>query len=291
MDLAADHYSFNDQACRRFVEKLKGRSWTRKASFRPAATESGPRRIDPRKAEFPPSARSSGGEGTCLDEMAPTETEAPAVRVRRIGESRWSSGACKHSRTCPSRSPPVVISAVIGPNGAGKTTLFNCISGVARHDGTVELEGRDLSRLRADRRAALGIARTFQTPLLIPDLIAIDNVLLGAHSQLRGGLLGSIFRLPAVRSDERLMRGRASELLARLGLDAERCARRQPPARRPEEGRGRAGPAARPPAAAARRAGGGPRRRRGLRAPRARSRRSRRRTERPAYSSSTTWGS
>jgi branched-chain amino acid transport system ATP-binding protein len=110
------------------------------------------------------------------------------------------------------------VSAVIGPNGAGKTTLFNCISGVARHDGTVELEGRDLSRLRADRRAALGIARTFQTPLLIPDLTAIDNVLLGAHSQLRGGLLGSIFRLPAVRSDERSMRARASELLARLGL-------------------------------------------------------------------------
>ena len=57
------------------------------------------------------------------------------------------------------------ISAVIGPNGAGKTTLFNCISGVARHVGKVELEGRDLSRVRADRRAALGIARTFQTPL------------------------------------------------------------------------------------------------------------------------------
>ncbi|WP_255621041.1 ABC transporter ATP-binding protein [Pseudonocardia sp. DSM 110487] len=110
------------------------------------------------------------------------------------------------------------VSAVIGPNGAGKTTLFNCISGVARHDGTVELEGCDLTHLRADRRAALGIARTFQTPLLIPDLTAIDNVLLGAHPQLRGGLLGSIFRPPAVRSDERLMRARASELLARLGL-------------------------------------------------------------------------
>src|SRR5688572_5147704 len=73
------------------------------------------------------------------------------------------------------------VSAVIGPNGAGKTTLFNCISGVARHEGTVELEGRDLTHLRADRRAALGIARTFQTPLLIPGLTAIDNVLLGAH--------------------------------------------------------------------------------------------------------------
>src|SRR5688572_8550842 len=110
------------------------------------------------------------------------------------------------------------VSAVIGPNGAGKTTLLNCISGVVRHEGTVELEGRDLSRLRADRRAALGIARTFQTPLLVPDLTALDNVLLGAHPKVRGGLIESILRLPAVRSDETAMRARASELLSHLGL-------------------------------------------------------------------------
>ncbi|MEH0421446.1 ABC transporter ATP-binding protein [Streptomyces sp. B21-083] len=110
------------------------------------------------------------------------------------------------------------VSAVIGPNGAGKTTLFNCISGVARHLGTVELEGRDLSRLHADRRAALGIARTFQTPLLIPELSALDNVLLGAHGRMKGGLLSSILRPPPVTRAERAMRARASELLKRLGL-------------------------------------------------------------------------
>ncbi|WP_405876433.1 MULTISPECIES: ABC transporter ATP-binding protein [unclassified Streptomyces] len=111
------------------------------------------------------------------------------------------------------------VSAVIGPNGAGKTTLFNCISGVARHAGRVELEGRDLSRLHADRRAALGIARTFQTPLLVPELSALDNVLLGAHSRMKHGLLGSLLRLPPVVRAERAMRERASELLGRLGLD------------------------------------------------------------------------
>jgi branched-chain amino acid transport system ATP-binding protein len=110
------------------------------------------------------------------------------------------------------------VSAVIGPNGAGKTTLFNCISGVARHAGTVELEGRDLSRVRADGRAALGIARTFQAPLLISELSALDNVLLGAHSRMRGGFFGSILRLPAVRSEELAVRARASELLALFGL-------------------------------------------------------------------------
>ena len=110
------------------------------------------------------------------------------------------------------------VSAVIGPNGAGKTTLFNCISGVARHVGRVELDGRDLSRLRADRRAALGIARTFQTPLLVAELTALDNVLVGAHTRLRAGVLGSILRPPAVTGEERAIRGRAADLLARFGL-------------------------------------------------------------------------
>jgi len=110
------------------------------------------------------------------------------------------------------------VSAVIGPNGAGKTTLLNCISGVVRHDGTVELEGRDLSRLRADRRAALGVARTFQTPLVVPELTALENVLLGAHARLRGGWIGSILRLPGVGSDEAAIRAHAGDLLAKLGL-------------------------------------------------------------------------
>ena len=71
------------------------------------------------------------------------------------------------------------LTAVIGPNGAGKTTLFNCISGIYAHEGSIELAGEDVSRLRSDRRAARGISRTFQTPLLIPDLTALENVLVG----------------------------------------------------------------------------------------------------------------
>jgi branched-chain amino acid transport system ATP-binding protein len=107
------------------------------------------------------------------------------------------------------------ISAIIGPNGAGKTTLFNCISGVARHSGRVLLEGRDLSRLTADRRAGLGIARTFQTPLLVPELSALDNVMLGAHPRMRAGVFGSILRAPRVRTEERRMRSEAAALLSR----------------------------------------------------------------------------
>ena len=110
------------------------------------------------------------------------------------------------------------VTAVIGPNGAGKTTLFNCISGVTRHLGRVQLNGHDLSQLRADRRAAMGIARTFQTPLLIADVDAVDNVLLGVHASMRGGVFRSMLRSRGVRQDEREQRARAIELLERLGL-------------------------------------------------------------------------
>jgi len=138
-----------------------------------------------------------------------------ALRVAALGVSFRGVRAL---RDVSFSIPAGGVSAVIGPNGAGKTTLLNCISGVVRHAGTVALEGRDLSRLRADRRAALGIARTFQTPLLVPELSALENVLLGAHARLRGGWIASMLRLPAVRSGEAAMRARAGELLARLGL-------------------------------------------------------------------------
>jgi branched-chain amino acid transport system ATP-binding protein len=69
--------------------------------------------------------------------------------------------------------------AVIGPNGAGKTTLFNVISGeTAATNGGVKLFGEDVTRLPPHRRAALGIARTFQITRLFPDLTVRENVLL-----------------------------------------------------------------------------------------------------------------
>ena len=144
---------------------------------------------------------------------------APSVRSTLRVESLGVSFRGVQALADVSFSIPVGgVSAVIGPNGAGKTTLFNCISGVARHTGMVELEGRDLSRLRADQRAALGIARTFQTPLLIAGLTALDNVLLGAQPRMRAGVAGSILRLPRVRAEEGRVRAEAAELLDVFGI-------------------------------------------------------------------------
>jgi branched-chain amino acid transport system ATP-binding protein len=76
--------------------------------------------------------------------------------------------------------------AVIGPNGAGKTTLFRAVSGeVLPNEGRVELFGRDITRKPPNRRAHLGIGRTYQVTNLFPALSVVDNVAVAAHGLSR----------------------------------------------------------------------------------------------------------
>ncbi len=78
-------------------------------------------------------------------------------------------------------------SAFIGPNGAGKSTLFNLISGVYPLDeGSVQLEGRDITRLPSRKRIAHGLARNFQNIRLMPTLSVLENLMLGQHCRVRG---------------------------------------------------------------------------------------------------------
>ena len=73
--------------------------------------------------------------------------------------------------------------AIIGPNGAGKTTLFGLISGETRAtEGRITLFGRDVTRLPPHRRAALGLARTYQITNLFPRLTALENCRLAVQA-------------------------------------------------------------------------------------------------------------
>jgi branched-chain amino acid transport system permease protein len=77
------------------------------------------------------------------------------------------------------------ITALVGPNGAGKTTLCNIISGFERaSSGTVELDGRDISKLRPHARFRAGVGRTFQTPRLCDRLSLEQNVAAAARGNL-----------------------------------------------------------------------------------------------------------
>lgn len=95
------------------------------------------------------------------------------------------------------------ITAVIGPNGAGKTSLFNVISGFYRPQrGTVILDGEDISGLKPHARAYRGMSRTFQNIALFHGMTVLDNIKLGAHTNLTSGVVSAGLRLPATRREE-----------------------------------------------------------------------------------------
>jgi branched-chain amino acid transport system ATP-binding protein len=111
------------------------------------------------------------------------------------------------------------VHGLIGPNGAGKTTIFNCVTGYYRPtSGIIRFRDRDVTRLRPDQIARLGIARTFQNVQLFRSLSAFDNVLVARHSHMRTGVLAEGLALPFVGRQERRARAKAAELLDLLGL-------------------------------------------------------------------------
>ncbi len=115
--------------------------------------------------------------------------------------------------------PTGSIVSLIGPNGAGKTTFFNMLTGVYKPTaGRIVFAGVDVTGKPPHAITQLGIGRTFQQIRLFQQMSALENVLVGMHCRLKGGIVGSVLRTPRVRREERQAQQRARELLDFSGL-------------------------------------------------------------------------
>jgi branched-chain amino acid transport system ATP-binding protein len=134
-----------------------------------------------------------------------------AVADRRPGESLRASAVSRSFAGVQALSEVTLevrrneVLGLIGPNGAGKSTLVNLLSGFDRPDaGTVELEGRTITRWSPHRRGRAGLARTFQHSHAFRSLSVRENVEVAAIG---------------VGAGPREARARATELLELMGLD------------------------------------------------------------------------
>jgi ABC-type branched-subunit amino acid transport system ATPase component len=111
------------------------------------------------------------------------------------------------------------VSAIIGPNGAGKTTFFNLVAGTHKpSSGRIRFNGQDVTGLRPDHVARLGIARTFQTTHLFDNATVLDNLIVGHRLRTRSGLWDVLAHTRRLQDEERLCREKAREALDFVGL-------------------------------------------------------------------------
>ena len=111
---------------------------------------------------------------------------------------------------------------LIGPNGAGKTTVFNMLTGVYKPtDGTILLDGKNITGKKTIDINKAGIARTFQNIRLFSELSVLDNVKVGLHNNYKYSTGAGILRLPKYFKTEKAMNERAMELLKVFDLDGQ----------------------------------------------------------------------
>ena len=112
------------------------------------------------------------------------------------------------------RFPARRLSAIIGPNGAGKTTCFNLLTGFLAPDrGEVRYKGREITALSPDRRAQLGMCRSFQILNLFDDYTVLENVRVAVPAMRQRG-----FNLWTPAGTLREVKEKAAEIIRVVGL-------------------------------------------------------------------------
>jgi len=157
--------------------------------------------------------------------------DVPAVpgKVLRVEGVTKAFGGNQALKGVDLTASPGRVTALIGPNGSGKTTLLNMICGFYRTDaGVIALDDRQLQRMRPDRVARTGVARTFQTPNIPEGITVREAVMAGRYSGHRVSVLEAVLRLPRYRRVRRADLAEADRVLDLVGIrhleDAEATA-------------------------------------------------------------------
>jgi branched-chain amino acid transport system ATP-binding protein len=154
--------------------------------------------------------------------LAPTTVTEPVLEAKGLG---LRFGAVDALKDVSIAVAPGEIHAVIGPNGAGKSSLLNCLSGFYRPQvGAVVFNGDNIGNLRPHRRAALGVARTFQGIQTYPGMTARENILTGFHNRMRTGLFDALLYWGRTRREEEIFAAKAEEIIEFLELEELRHA-------------------------------------------------------------------
>ena len=160
--------------------------------------------------------------------MPPADTTTAALTVSEVAVNFGGVAALTDVSL---RVEPGHVTGLIGPNGAGKTTLFNVISGLQAPDrGSVHFFDAEVTGLRPNRRARMGLARTFQRLELFGSLSAGDNVRVGLESPMPWWHVDGLHRVrPSKRTtpesgSAESMGERCGQLLDAVGLGGQRDA-------------------------------------------------------------------
>ncbi|HET7264165.1 MAG TPA: ATP-binding cassette domain-containing protein [bacterium] len=160
---------------------------------------------------------SRGGIGLSLSRLsrAPVPDAAPLLETRALTKR---FGGITAVRGVDLVVPPHSVVGLIGPNGSGKTTFFNLVTGLDTPDsGQILFAGKSITGLPAHAVVERGLARTFQTLRLFPDMTVLENVLVGMHAWTHANAVGAVVRPASVRTEERESVDWAMEVLRIFG--------------------------------------------------------------------------
>jgi branched-chain amino acid transport system ATP-binding protein len=159
---------------------------------------------------------------TLADKDTVTNQVVPNVRIK-IENLSLSFGGVKALTDININIKDKEILAIIGPNGAGKTCILNCLNGFYKPQvGEITFDGKKITRIRPDKAARLGLARTFQNIELYTGLSTLDNIMAARHVVMKQNVLASALYFGWAHKEEIIHRKTVEDIIDFLEIESIR---------------------------------------------------------------------